>query len=212
MEQVQILIYDGLDELDAIAPFEILAAAGFDVELVTVVQQTWSVQTAHGALIHPHGALGPAPELLVVPGGAWASRAANGAWGEVKRGVLPAVIAERHHAGSAVAGVCTGVMLMAASGMLRGRPAVTHRVALEELREFGADVRPEARVVDDGDVLSAGGVTSAIDLALHLVERERGKDAAAAGARRIEHERRGPVLATLTPASSKRTSTVRRKT
>jgi transcriptional regulator GlxA family with amidase domain len=140
--------------------------------------------------------LDPAPELLVVPGGAWASRAPQGAWAEVRRGVIPAAIAERHAAGSVVAGVCTGVMLLAASGMLRGRPAVTHRVALEELREAGADLRPEARVVDDGDVLSAGGVTSAIDLALHIVERERGEEAAAVGARRIEYERRQPVLET----------------
>jgi transcriptional regulator GlxA family with amidase domain len=198
MEKTEILIYDGIDELDAIAPFEILAAAGFDAKLVTL-RQTWSIRTSHGASIHPDGVLSPAPELLVVPGGAWMSRASQGAWAEFQRGVLPAAIADRHAAGSAVAGVCTGVMLMAASGMLRGRPAVTHHVALEELRDAGAEVRPEARVVDDGDVLTAGGVTSAIDLALHLVERERGGETARAGARRIEHERRGPVLRTATP-------------
>ena len=73
------------------------------------------------------GALAPAPDLLVVPGGGWVSRAPKGAWREAERGVLPAEIAERHEAGSVVAGVCTGVMLLAASGMLRGRPAVTHR-------------------------------------------------------------------------------------
>jgi transcriptional regulator GlxA family with amidase domain len=195
MERIQVLMYEGFDELDAIAPFEILAAAGFATELVAV-GRTWSVRTAHGMSIHPHGVLGAGPDLLVVPGGSWASRRPQGAWAEVQRGLIPELVAERHAAGSRVAGVCTGVMLLAASGLLRGRPAVTHRVALDELREYGAEVRPEARVVDDGDLITAGGVTSAIDLSLHIVERELGEEAALTGARRIEHDRRGPVFQT----------------
>jgi transcriptional regulator GlxA family with amidase domain len=84
-------------------------------------------------------------------------------------------------------------MILAAAGLLRGRPAVTHHAALDDLRETGAEVHPEARVVDDGDVLTAGGVTSALDLALHVVERERGPEAAAAAARRIEYEPRAAL-------------------
>ena len=80
--------------------------------------------------------------------------------------------------------------------MLRGRPAVTHRSALDDLRRFGALVHPEARVVDDGDVLTSGGVTSGIDLALHLIELEHGRDAALREAARIEHDCRGPVIST----------------
>jgi transcriptional regulator GlxA family with amidase domain len=112
----------------------------------------------------------------------------------VQRGVLPAAIAERHAAGTRIGGVCTGAMLMAASGMLRGRPAVTHRSALDDLRQYGAEVHPDARVVDDGDVLTSGGVTSGIDLALRLIELEHGRDAALREAGRIEHDYRGPVL------------------
>jgi transcriptional regulator GlxA family with amidase domain len=104
----------------------------------------------------------------------------------VSRGVIPAAIAERYAAGCSIAGVCTGTMLLAASGILDGRPAVTHRSALDDLRGFGVDVHPEARVVDDGDVITAGGVTSGIDLALHIVARERGREAAEAEAARIE--------------------------
>src|SRR5512143_64871 len=202
MERIQILIFEGFDDLDVVPPFEILAAAGFTTELVTL-RQTWSVRSAHGASVHPHCVLASDPDLLVVPGGGWASRAPRGAWAEVQSGRLPPRIAERHGNGAVVAGICSGVMLLAATGLLRGRPAVTHRVALDELRESGADVRPEARVVDDGDLLTAGGVTSAIDLALHIVERERGQEAALAGARRIEYERRGPVLETAPSATTR---------
>jgi putative intracellular protease/amidase len=199
MEQVQILIYDGADELDAIAPFEILAGAGFAVELVSL-DPVPAIRAAHGLSLTPSRVLGPAPELLVVPGGSWVSRAPQGAWAEVQRDVMPAAIAERHAAGSVVASVCTGAMLLAASGMLRGRPAVTHRAAIEALAAAGAEVRPDARVVDDGDVLTAGGVTSAIDMALHVIWRERGPEAARAGARRLEHVPGGKVVEVLRAA------------
>ena|GEM_PF-4438541 len=60
-----------------------------------------------------------------MPGGGWAAKTPTSAGAEVRRGVVPLVIAQRHAAGSQIAGVCTGEMLLAASGMLRARPAVT---------------------------------------------------------------------------------------
>jgi len=193
MRRTEILMFDGMDELDVVAPCEILVSAGFDVGLVTV-EPCQTVTGAHGMTLASGGVLGSHQDLLIVPGGRWASKAPDSAWGEVQRGVIPSAISERHAAGTRIAGVCTGAMLIAASGLLRGRPAVTHRSALDDLRDYGADVHPEARVVDDGDVLTSGGVTSGIDLALHLIELERGRDAALREAARIEHDFRGPVL------------------
>jgi transcriptional regulator GlxA family with amidase domain len=193
MGTTEIVMFDGFDELDVVAPFEILISAGYHVQLVTL-EPCQSVTGAHGMRLTPGGVLGPRPDLLVVPGGGWVSKASESAWGEVRRGALPSAIAERHAAGSRIAGVCTGAMLIAAGGILRGRPAVTHRSALDDLRGYGVQVHPEARVVDDGDVLTSGGVTSGIDLALHLIEVDRGRDAALSQAARIEHEIRGPVL------------------
>src|SRR5918998_997253 len=97
--------------------------------------------------------------------------------GDAERGELPAAIAAAHEAGAVVATVCTGAMLATAAGLTRGRPAVTHHGAIDDLRAAGAEV-VEARVVDDGDLVTAGGVTSGIDLALWLVEREFGADLA----------------------------------
>ncbi|HVO54605.1 MAG TPA: DJ-1/PfpI family protein [Solirubrobacterales bacterium] len=193
MNKIQVLIYDGFDELDAVAPFEILAAAGCAVELATL-DPCDVVRGAHGLVVSPRTTLDPVPDMVVIPGGGWISRAPQGAWAEAQRGALPAALAERHAAGTTMAGVCSGVMLLAASGMLRGRPAVTHRGSIDDLRAAGAEVWPDARVIDDGDVITAGGVTSALDLALHLVERELGPEAAAAEARRIEYEGRGAVF------------------
>jgi transcriptional regulator GlxA family with amidase domain len=190
----EILLFDGFDELDAIGPYEVLANGGLEPRYVTLGGAA-EATGSHGTRVSTHGTLSDAPELLVVPGGGWGDRAPQGAWAEAQRGELPAAIAERHRAGSTIASVCTGAMLLAAGGLLHGRPAVTHRVALDDLEAAGARVMRDARVVDDGDILTAGGVTSGIDLALWLVERLRGAEAAAAVANEIEHERTDIYLA-----------------
>ena len=193
---VQILIYDGFDELDAVGPYEILHGAGFQTELATL-EPVETITASHGTKLVPHATLAERPDLLLVPGGGWVhGEPTLGTRFEYDRGVIPAAIAERHRAGSTVASVCTGAMLLAKSGILDGRPATTHWGAMDDLRAYeGVDVHPEARVVDDGDVLTCGGVTSGLDLALHLVERVHGPEAATFAARLLEHDRRQEVFA-----------------
>ena len=195
--RVEVVVYDGIDELDAIVPFEVLQSAalidGADIEVKLVtLDGAEEVTAAHGLRLIPDGRLGERPDVLIVPGGGWNSRAPRGAWAEFQRGELPAAIAELHQAGTTVAAVCTGAMLVAAGGLTKGRPAVTHHLALEELKDTGAEV-VEARIVDDGDLVTAGGVTSGLDLALWLLERHFGARIASAVEGRLEHERRGVV-------------------
>src|SRR5438105_2083385 len=123
---VQILIYDGCDELDAVAPFEVLRAAAWlganlRAELVTA-DDAAEVTAAHGLRLKPHARLDPAarPDVLIVPGGGWVARAAQGARAEAQKGEIPALIAECHRGGSTVACVCTGAMLAASAGLVRG--------------------------------------------------------------------------------------------
>jgi len=134
-----------------------------------------------------------AAELILVPGGGWGNRAAEGTWAEVEKGTVTRRLVEAHEAGATIAGVCTGAMVVASAGLLDGRPAVSHRSALGALAETGAEVLGEARVVDDGDVMTCGGVTSALDLALWVVQRDHGAGIADEVATEIEYERRGPV-------------------
>ncbi len=183
---VEILLYDGFDDLDAFGPFEVLANAGFPVTLVALDPDA-GITSRAGARILPHGAPSPAAGLLIVPGGGWLAREGPGAWREAQNGAIPRALATRHAAGGALASVCTGGMLLAEAGLLAGRPATTHHGALDDLAAAGARVVRDVRVVDDGDILTAGGVTSGIDLALWLVEREQGKDAAERAADWIEH-------------------------
>ncbi|MFB6160805.1 MAG: DJ-1/PfpI family protein [Haloferacaceae archaeon] len=195
---VAIVIYDGFDELDAVGPHEVFRRAGSagadcSSSLVTL-DPTDRVTARHGLRVEPDGTLPAlddpdAPDLLVVPGGGWNDRTAAGAWAERERGAVPEAVAAHHRAGATVAAVCTGTMLLAAAGILDGRPASTHAGALDDLRATDAEV-VERRVVDDGDVVTAGGVTSGIDLALHLVERAAGADVAERVTTAMEYERR----------------------
>ena len=83
-------------------------------------------------------------------------------------------------------------MLLARAGITDGRPAITHQGAVADLEATDAEVL-DARVVDDGDLLTAGGVTSGLDLAFHVLRREFGADVADAVATEMEYEPRGSV-------------------
>ena len=198
MPQCAILLFDGLDELDALAPYEVLrraeeAGASFSASLVSR-EGARQVTAFYGARIQAEAALTleARPDLLIVPGGGWNHRGEHGVRVEVERGEAPRLIAQLHAAGTIMAGVCTGAMLLAAAGLTKERPATTHALAREELRAMGAEVY-DARVVDDGDVITSAGVTSGLDLALWLVERFAGAELAAKVERRLEYERRGVV-------------------
>jgi transcriptional regulator GlxA family with amidase domain len=90
--------------------------------------------------------------------------------------------------GALMASVCTGGMLLAHAGIIGEGPATTHHVAHADLAATGSVVLEE-RVIDIGMVITGGGVTSGIDVGLHLVDRLVGPDEAAAAARRMEYPR-----------------------
>ncbi|MFC7228899.1 DJ-1/PfpI family protein [Salinirubellus salinus] len=193
---LQILLYDGFDEVDAIAPYEVFrnaetAGAALETTMVTLDERD-TVTASHDLEVGVQGTLG-SPDALLVPGGGWGNRAEQGAWGEYERGDVPEAVAEAYDAGATVLTVCTGGMLAAKSGVLNGRPATTHHVAHADLRDSAAEF-VEARVVDDGRVLTCGGVTSGLDLAVHFVRREFGDDVADTVQAEMEYEPRGEVL------------------
>jgi transcriptional regulator GlxA family with amidase domain len=194
----QILIFDGFDELDAIAPYEVLrnaAQAKTDaaVDLVTA-DAAKEITAAHGLRLRPSGQLDlqRRPAVLIVPGGGWIDRSATGARAEAECGVIPKTIKSLHEAGTICASVCTGAMLLATAGILKGRPATTNHGAVQDLADSGANVI-HARVVDDGNVITAAGVTSGLDLGLWLVERFYGPKIAQELEVQMEYERRGTV-------------------
>ncbi len=97
--------------------------------------------------------------------------------------------------GALMASVCTGALVYAAAGLLRGRPATTHWDNLDELAALDGTIamRPDARYVDDGNVITAAGVSAGIDMALHLVVRLDSADAARRTRREIQYDPDPPV-------------------
>ncbi len=190
----EIVLFDGFDELDAIGPYEVFengnrAGGSIETRLVTLTE-TDLVTASHGLRVEPDGTLGE-PDLLVVPGGGWTSTD-SGVRAAVEEGELPAAVEQRSAGGSIVASVCTGAMILAAAGLLEALPATTHQVAVDDLTETAASV-VDTRVVDAGDLLTAGGVTAGLDLALWLLEREFDTSIAEAVETEMQHERRGEV-------------------
>lgn len=187
--RIEILIFDGFDEIDAIGPFEVLSAH-FDVELVSL-QRPGPVTTGRGIQLVTRSALGR-PDGIVVPGGGWLDRAGEGSWAQAQRRALPDALAALAPDVSWVASVCTGAFLLASAGLLTDRYATTNRNAHDELRPLVREVVDE-RVVDDGDRITAAGLTAGIDLGLWITERHHGTAAADRVAADIEYRRQGRV-------------------
>ncbi|HEX6354953.1 DJ-1/PfpI family protein [Actinophytocola sp.] len=182
--RIEIVAFDGFDELDVFGPFEVLSLAGLEVALVAV-ERPGIVTGQGGARLQVSEVLGRA-DGVVVPGGGWLNRSAVGAWAEARRGVLPARLAELAPSTRWMASVCTGALLLAAAGLLTHRRATTNRGAFEELRAHDVTVLDQ-RVVDDGDRVTAGALSAGLDLGLRLTERELGAATAARVAAAIEY-------------------------
>ncbi|HEX7311958.1 MAG TPA: DJ-1/PfpI family protein, partial [Gaiellaceae bacterium] len=124
-------------------------------------------------------------DLLVLPGGDTRPLQADEAFLERMR--------ERAEAGTLMTSVCTGALVYGKAGLLADRPATTHWSALDRLADLGAKVDREARFVDDGNVVTAAGVSAGIDMALHLVARLESVERAQEVRRYIQYDPQPPV-------------------
>ncbi|MFD4026739.1 DJ-1/PfpI family protein [Streptomyces sp. NPDC058576] len=170
--QIAIVLFDRFTALDAVGPYEVLSRAP-GAETVFVAERTGPVRNDSGSLAlvaEKTFAEVPSPDLVIVPGGPGQSdQMAN----EALLGWLRAADATSTWTTS----VCTGSLLLAAAGLLKGRRATSHWLALEALGEFGAEPTGE-RVVLDGKYVTAAGVSSGIDMGLTLLGRIAGDDVA----------------------------------
>jgi len=192
--RIGLFVFDGAEELDVVGPFEVLAwwAAHSELhpEVVTFSLDGAGVRCAHGLSLVPDlpaGELGPL-HVLVYPGGrgtrALAASPEHLAWVRQMRATTPLM-----------ASVCTGALVLAAAGLLAGRPATTYWDAFDELADLDPSVLAdtEARFVDDGDVVTSAGVSAGIDMALHLVARLESPQMARRVRRGIQYDPHPPV-------------------
>jgi len=203
---VDVVVFDGVDELDVIGPLEVLRRAqalGADMQSRLCSEGRRDlVAGAFGVCFRPDAAFAPGEAgVVVVPGGGWVTRARAGAWAEVERGAWPKLLADAAESGSVMAGVCTGALLLAHAGVIGSHRATTHHDAQVDLGQLGATV-VQRRVVDEGEVVTSGGVTSGIDLALWLVTRYFGEGLAGVVAEGLEYSWEPPPGSATFPASS----------
>jgi transcriptional regulator GlxA family with amidase domain len=194
--RIAIAVFPDVEELDFAGPWEVLsywarniAPADWDVVLVAASRD--SVTCAKGLRVLPDATLhdvGPL-DVFVMPGG-WGTR-------RLLHPNEPLHVALRalHDGGTLMTSVCTGALVYAAAGLLRNRPATTHWQNLDLLASLDEtiDIRPDARYVDDGDIITAAGVSAGIDMALHLVMRLDSADAARKIKAEIQYDPQPPV-------------------
>lgn len=187
--RVGVLLFHRVGDLECVGPIATLDAAKrfLDdpdrLEIATVARSRFSVQTAADLTLTPRWAFASAPrfDALVVPGGPGVDTALNDR-------ALVDFLASR--AGDAVvtAGVSSGVLLLGAAGLLRGRRATTHPDILERLEPFEVLEAVRARlVVGDDGVWSAGAPAAGVDVALTLLERRFGAPLAREAAGFVGH-------------------------
>jgi len=195
MKHIGILIFDGVEELDAVGPWEVLALwtqsfpeDGYRVSFVSFDGRP--VEAAKGLTLVPHSSIEDAApfDVFLHPGG---------------QGTRRLMRDEKHldwvrgidQGTPLMTSVCTGSLVFAAAGLLRGRPATTYWDALATLAELDPtiEVRPDERWVDDGDVITSSGVSAGIDMSLHLVQRLVSTDRARSVRRGMQYDPMPPV-------------------
>jgi transcriptional regulator GlxA family with amidase domain len=190
-----VFVFDGAEELDWAGPWEVLGAwsdgwPDDGVRVFTLARHASPVTCAKGLRVLPDHSWEDAPgfDVLVYPGGK-GTRAHLGDPG-IRQWVRSTAAA-----GTLMTSVCTGALVYADAGLLDGRAATTHWQSLDLLAGLGSEiaVRPEDRFVDEGDVVTAAGVSAGIDMALHLVARLGSPQRAREVRRYIQYDPAPPV-------------------
>ncbi|GAB3436094.1 DJ-1/PfpI family protein [Phycicoccus ginsengisoli] len=192
---IGILLFDDVEELDAIGPWEVLAnwvlshpQDGWAVSLIS--RDGDPVRAAKGALFGAHHSFADMPPLTVLihPGGQGTRPLMRDedhlTWVRQQRATVPLMTS-----------VCTGALVYAAAGLLADRPATTHWESLELLHSLdpSIEVQDTARFVDDGDVITSAGVSAGIDMGLHLIARLAGAERARTVRSDVQYDPQPPI-------------------
>jgi putative intracellular protease/amidase len=184
---IAILIYDGFTALDAVGPYEVLSCLP-QAKVRFVAKETGPKLTHTNALsivADYHLTDIPHPDVIVIAGGTKGTVAA------ADDEVILSWIRRAHESSKWTTSVCTGALLLGAAGILKGLKATTHWYARDLLSKYGAEYINE-RVVQEGKIITAAGVSAGIDMAFFLAEQIAGKERAQAIQLIIEYDPKPP--------------------
>lgn len=187
---VSVLVYEDVEVLDFTGPFEVFNVAGlidglrcFDVYLTAQRHRPVMARGKLGIIpLHDYDD-GPTPDILVVPGGPGSRR-------ECVNEFTLQHIRKHHERGGTILSVCTGALIVAQAGIAQNLAAVTHQVGLGLLGEIDPSIRihPDARIVDNGQLIFSAGVSAGIDASLYLTSRLFSRETAINTAKYMEYD------------------------
>ena len=185
--QIVIALFDRFTALDAVGPHQVLHHLP-EAEVIFAAERVRGITDESGTLILQAQAAYadvPRPDIVVVPGG-------PGQAAQMTPGPLQDWLIEADKTSTWTTSVCTGALVLAGAGLLKGRAATTYWLAMEELGRLGAVPKRE-RYVFDGKYVTGAGVSAGIDMALHLVARLHSRERAAEVRRYIQYDPEPPV-------------------
>lgn len=188
---IGILIFDGVEEMDFVGPWEVLTAAIDQYpqdRVVLIAPKEGPVICEKGMRVLPDYSRVNAPQLdvLIVPGGSGAQR-------ELENPETTSWLRRVAQECSLICSVCTGAFLLVGAGLADGRQVTTHHDFLERLRGLGrSKVLSDVRFVVDGNIITAAGVMSGIEMSLWLVAHLYGNETESYARRYIAYDEPAP--------------------
>lgn len=188
-KNVAIFLFDDVEVLDFAGPFEVFSVTnelnGYSLfNIYTVAREKAPVQARNGLSVNPDYGMSeaPGPDFLVIPGGIGTRTVLK------CRDVIDWIKASASNA-EKIMSVCTGSLLLAKCGLLEGARATTHHEVYEELAALApnTEVVRDARFVDNGKIITSGGISAGIDMSLHVIEQMHGQAVAQKTAAYMEY-------------------------
>lgn len=197
--RVAIFIFNEVEVLDFAGPFEVFSVAGLRTlsvppfEVFTVAQFD-TINARNHLTIKPTFTLEKAPkaDIIVIPGGGGfhADGTPFGSRREMNNPIVLKWIQEQSANAQFTLSVCTGSLILAKAGLLEGKEATTHFLAIDSLRKVSDNitVKEQTRFVDNGTIITSEGVSAGIDMSLHVVGKLLGKEVADETARYMQYD------------------------
>ncbi|MFB6367357.1 DJ-1/PfpI family protein [Paenibacillus elgii] len=194
---VGIFVFDDVEVLDFAGPFEVFSVTEYSDQdmdtpesnpfLVKLVSEKGElVQACNGLKVQPDYSFDNAPhfDILVIPGGISAREK------EIYNEKVIQWISQRMGSVELMLSVCTGALLLAKAGLLNGKMATTHWASYDRLEnEFPAvTVKRNVKFVDEGNIVTSGGISAGINMSFHVVKRLLGSEVARTTAKTMEYD------------------------
>jgi cyclohexyl-isocyanide hydratase len=186
MIKIGVLIFPQVEEMDFVGPFEVLSyinkIQSNSTQVSLVAENLDVIEAFNGMKIVPEYSFATCPDLdiLVVPGGKGRFEAMHNS--NIRKFVLNQSKNTKY-----MTSVCTGAFVLATAGLLDGKKATTYHTALEELETYHAIAVKQTKVVQDGNIITAAGVTSGLELGFYLLKILFSRDLAKEVSEKIEY-------------------------